>query len=111
MIVLIAGIFICLQWDRLIYKYKLLVGFRIDQLRKIEELPEMSKSHKMYHAEDKLYPRDEHGNVIHGKGLNISDRERLLPRVFITLYGVFLLGFFIRVFIHFVIRYVEFIFG
>lgn len=110
-LVLVAGIFICLQWDRLIYKYKLLVGFRIRQLREMEESPEMSNCHRMYHVEDELYPRDKDGNDIPGKGLNISDRERLLPRVFITLYGVFLLSFFIRVFIHFVTRYVEFIFG
>jgi hypothetical protein len=95
MLVLVAGIFICLQWDRLIYKYKQLVGLRIDQLRKMEKLPEMASCHKMYHAEDKLYPRDENGNVIPGKGLNISDRERWLPWVFISVYALFLLGYFV----------------
>jgi len=95
MLVLTAGIFICLQWDQLIYKYKLLVGLRIDQLRKMEELPEMASCHKMYHAEDKLYPRDKNGNAIPDKGLNISDRERWLPRVFILLYTLFLLGYFV----------------
>ena len=92
-LVLAAGIVICLQWDRLIYKYKELVRFRIEQLRKIEEHPEMANSHRMYHAEDALYPRDAGGNPIPGQSLNISDRERWLPRVFIFVYALFLLGF------------------
>ena len=93
MLILTAGSFICLQWGRLINKYKLLVGFRIDQLRLMEEHPDMANSHKMYHAEDFLYPRDPQSQVISGKGLNISDLEKWLPRVFIIVYSIFFLGF------------------
>ncbi|MFQ5706653.1 MAG: hypothetical protein ACE5HO_04340 [bacterium] len=92
-LVLAAGIVICLQWDRLIYKYKLLVGFRINQLRKIEEHEEMANCHKMFHAEDALYARDSEGQPIPGESLNISDRERWLPRVFIIVYALFFIGF------------------
>jgi len=90
--VLVAGIVICLQWTRLILKYKRLVGFRIEELRAIEDLDVMTGSWKMYHAEDKLYPRDEQDRPIPGEGLNFSDRERWLPRVFMGLYALFLVG-------------------
>ncbi|RLC74735.1 MAG: hypothetical protein DRI61_16120 [Chloroflexi bacterium] len=68
------------------------MGFRINQLRVMENHPAMAGCHRMYHAEDELYPRDKHGNPIPGKALNISDRERWLPRVFLGVYGVFFLG-------------------
>lgn len=90
--VLIAGIVICLHWKRLILKYKRLVGFRMEALRAIEDLDDMTGSCRMYHAEDKLYPRDEQGRLIPGEGLNFSDRERWLPRVFMGLYALFLGG-------------------
>ena len=90
--VLVAGVVICLQWKQLILKYKMLVGLRLDELRIIEELPEMADSSKMYHVEDRLYPRDERGELKPGEGLNLSDLERLLPWVFIVLYAVFLIG-------------------
>src|SRR5215210_9212843 len=54
---LITGIVICLSWRQLILNYKKLVNLRIDNLRAMEELPEMVGSSKMYHAEDELYPR------------------------------------------------------
>jgi ABC-type sugar transport system permease subunit len=90
--VLVAGIVICLQWTRLILKYKGLVGFRMEELRAIEDLDDMADSSKMYHAEDRLYPRDKQGNIIAGQGLNFSDRERWLPRVFMGLYALSLAG-------------------
>lgn len=77
-LVLMAGIIICLQWDRLILKYKRLVGFRIDQLRAMEDHQDMAGCHRMYHAEDLLYPRDTHGNPIPGQGLNIYLRPRAM---------------------------------
>jgi hypothetical protein len=93
MLVLAAGIVICLQWDQLILKYKRLVGFRINQLRALEDTPEMVGCCRMYYAEDELYPRDKYNQPIPGEGLNFSDRERWLPRVFIAVYALFLLGF------------------
>ncbi len=90
MLVMIVGIIICLQWDRLILRYKRLIGFRFDELRIMEDSPEMDKSHKMYHQEDKLFPRDSLGKIIPGEGLNISDRERWLPRIFICIYSIFI---------------------
>ena len=93
MLVMAAGIVVCMQWYKLILKYKVLVGFRIRQLRLIEETEEMAGSHQMYHQEDKLYPVDGEGHVKSGEGLNFSDREIWLPRVFLIVYSVFLLGF------------------
>ncbi len=90
--VMIAGIVICLQWDRLILRYKRLIGFRFNELRNMEDSPGMVDSHKMYHHEDKLYPRDSHENIIPGEGLNISDRERWLPRIFICVYTIFIIS-------------------
>lgn len=90
-LVMIAGIVICLQWDRLIFTYKKLIKLRFEELRVMEKSPEMADSHKMYHQEDKLYPQDSHDKPILGKGLNISDRERWLPRTFICLYAVFII--------------------
>lgn len=88
--ILIAGIVVCLQWDRLIRKYKEFIGFRIKELKKIEE--DIENSHKMYDKEKELYPVDEHGNLISGRGLNFSDRERWLPMIFIMVYSTFAFG-------------------
>jgi hypothetical protein len=60
----IAGIAVSLWWRQLIHKYKALVGLRIDTLRAMED--EMPGSVKMYHIEDKLYPRDAEGRLIPG---------------------------------------------
>ena len=87
--ILIGGTAVCLFWRQLIHKYKALVGLRIRELRRMEESPELDGCHQMYHVEDELYPRDERGEMIKGRGLNISDLERRLPWVFIVLYVVF----------------------
>jgi len=89
---LIAGTTICLSWRQLILNYKKLVDLRIDRLRAMEELPEMEGSSKMYHAEDRLYPRSSRGERKRRKSLNFSDLERQLPWVFLALYGIFLIG-------------------
>ncbi|VVB64875.1 Uncharacterised protein [uncultured archaeon] len=80
----LAGIAVSLWWSQLIYRYKELVRFRIKVLRKMED--EMTNSIKMYHLEDELYPVDANGNPIPGKGLNLSDIEGMLPKLFIILY-------------------------
>ncbi len=85
-----AGIAVCLWWRQLIRKYKKLVGLRIDMLREIED--DMPVSTKMYHAEDRLYPRNEDGRMISGKGLNFSDLEARLPMLFVVLYCIFGIG-------------------
>jgi len=90
--ILAGGIAVCLFWRQLIHKYKALVGLRIRELRRMEEAPEMTGCHRMYHAEDELYPRDENGEMIKGQGLNISDLERRLPWVFIVVYAIFGVG-------------------
>lgn len=56
-LVLWAGIVICRRWNDLILQYKKLVNFRIFELRVMEDHADMQGSHKMYHKEDKLYPR------------------------------------------------------
>jgi hypothetical protein len=58
----------------------------------LEELGELAGCHQMYHVEDELYPRDENGELIEGRGLNVSDLECRLPEVFILLYVVFAAG-------------------
>ena len=93
MLVMAAGIVICMQWYKLILKYKRLIAFRIRHLRAIEETEAMVGSYQMYHREDELYPVDDAGHVKSGEGLNFSDRELWLPRVFLIVYSVFLLGF------------------
>ena len=91
--VLVAGIAICLFWRQLINRYKRLVGLRITELRRMEELPEMYGCQCMYHVEDKLYPRDAQGNMLKTKGrMDFSDLERQLPKVFIALHVLFLAG-------------------
>lgn len=89
---LVAGIFICIFWYQLIIRYKDLVGLRLRELRHMEESPNMVDSHKMYHKEDELYPRDESGELIKEKVSAFSDLERGIPIVFIILYTVFLSG-------------------
>lgn len=91
-VALIVGIIVCDVWKQLIFKYKKLIGFRIDELREIEKHDEMANCHKMYHAEDKLFPRDENNVPIKGKALNISDKEAWLPNVLIASYIVFLIA-------------------
>jgi hypothetical protein len=89
---LIIGIIVCSVWKQIIYKYKMLIGLRIDELREIENHVAMENCHRMYHAEDKLYPRDQKNIPIKGKALNISDKEAWLPNIFIIIYSVFLVG-------------------
>ncbi len=84
-----AGVVVCLCWRQLISRYRALIGLRIRELRRMEELPEMDGCHKMYHCEDELYPRDDRGQLVPGRGLNLSDLEGRLPWVFIILYAVF----------------------
>jgi hypothetical protein len=85
-----AGIFVSWWWCQLIHKYKTLINLRIDTLHKMEnEIPGLVK---MYHIEDRLYPRDENGMLIPKKGLNFSDLESRLPILFIILYCLFGVG-------------------
>ena len=88
----VAGVAVSLWWRQLIHKYKALVGLRIEALREMEELPEMAESVKMYHVEDKLYPRDAEGKMVPGEGLNFSDLEVRLPWLFLVLYSLFGIG-------------------
>lgn len=83
---LVGGIAVCLFWRQFIHKYKTLIGLRIDTLREMENLPGMEGSVRMYHIEDAIYPRDEQGKMIPGKGLNFSDLEKRLPTLFLALY-------------------------
>lgn len=84
------GIVICSYWGQLIIKYKSLVGLRLNVLREMEmKLP---GSVQMYHLEDSLYPRDSQNQSIPGRGLNFSDLEKQLPRLFIVLYVILGLG-------------------
>ena len=85
---IVAGVYVCHWWEQLIRKYKLLVGLRIDALREMEESAELAGLAKIYHLEDRLFPRDDEGNMIKGQGLNFSDVEANLPTLFTVLYAV-----------------------
>jgi hypothetical protein len=91
-LLLVAGIVVCLQWHGLIVKYKKLVRLRIDRLRNMEDDPAMTGCARMYHEEDELYPRDEQGNQLPSPGLDLSTLESWLPRTFAALYVLFALG-------------------
>ena len=93
MVILGVGIFICLQWIRMIKKYKLLIDFRIRHLKILEDRAEIKDLYQMYNQENELYPVDEYGNEIKGEGLNFSDLEVWLPITFIIAYSLFLVGF------------------
>lgn len=85
--IVIAGIYVSRWWGQLILKYKLLVGLRITMLREMEEATELAGLKNMYHAEDELYPRNPDGTMVEGEGLNFSDLEAKLPKIFIALYS------------------------
>ena len=91
-VILLVGIVVCDVWKQIIYKYTKLIAHRIDELRDIENHADMENCHKMYHSEDKLFPRDENGKVLAGEALNISDKEKWLPNIFIGTYSLFLIG-------------------
>jgi hypothetical protein len=86
--VLAGGFFVCLFWRQLIGRYKNLVGLRIRELRRMEDLPEMAGCQRMYHAEDELYPRPQANRSAPA----FSDLERQLPHVFMVLYVLFAVG-------------------
>ena len=81
---IIFGIMVCNYWQQLIDRYKKLVRLRLKVLREME--PKLPGSVQMYHREDELYPRDPQDNIIQGLGLNFSDWESQLPRLFIVIY-------------------------
>jgi hypothetical protein len=58
----------------------------------MEDLPGMEGSVRMYHVEDRIYPRDAEGKMIPGQGLNFSDLEKRLPMVFLALYILYTLA-------------------
>lgn len=84
--IIVFGILVCNYWQQLIKRYKKLVGLRLKVLREMEAM--LPGSVQMYHREDELYPRDAQDNIIPGIGLNFSDLESGLPRLFIVLYTV-----------------------
>jgi hypothetical protein len=87
-----GGAIVCGFWWQFLVKYKTLIGLRIDTLREMEDLPGMEESVRMYHVEDAIYPRDEEGKMIRGKGLNFSDLEKRLPKLFLIIYIVYAVG-------------------
>lgn len=87
---IISGIIISRRWSELLSNYKKLVGFRIIVLKEMEK--KMSGIENMYHREDLLYPRDGSSGSHSIGGLNFSDKEQALPKIFILLYYLFGLG-------------------
>ena len=103
---IVAGHYVSSWWKQLLNKYKLLNRLRFDILWEMEEDDELNGIKQVYHREsEELYPRDEQGNIIDGKGLNFSDLENKLPDLFIKLY----IYAAVAVFITFVIQLVTLI--
>ena len=87
-LILLAGIAICILWAQIIMKYKKLIGLRMQELKKMERAPEMAGCHQMYLREDELYdPVGEKRTF-----LSFSNMEVRLPFVFMILYSIFLVG-------------------
>jgi hypothetical protein len=96
---IISGIIISMSWSGLISNYKKLIGLRIKVLREMED--KMSGIENMYHREDLLYPRDESGTSHSIGGLNFSDKEVALPKIFILLYYIFGIGIIVALIVYF----------
>jgi hypothetical protein len=87
---LFAGVFVSIWWAQLIFKYKNLVGLRMDALFNMEKSDELSGLEKMYHIEaEKYYLRDESGNMLEDKIVSFSKLELRLPILFLILYLLF----------------------
>ncbi|MBT3187762.1 MAG: hypothetical protein HN736_09180 [Anaerolineae bacterium] len=90
--IIVSGIFVSIWWKQLLHRYRELGRLRFRALREMEKSPKLDGIEKMYHHEDKLYPRNPDGTVQQGKGLNFSDLESKLPTMFIVLYSIALTG-------------------
>lgn len=81
-----VGIFLCFIWFKIIIQYKALIGWRYNQLMKMET--ELKDSYKMYIKE-----WDDFFKYQKKKGkFNFSRLEVLLPKLFMGLYIVYGLG-------------------
>lgn len=87
---IVSGIIISRRWSELLSNYKKLVGFRINVLKDMEK--KMSGIENMYLREELIYPMDGSGGSHSICGLNFSDKEQALPKIFIVLYYLFGLG-------------------
>ncbi|MDD2756026.1 MAG: hypothetical protein PHS80_10910 [Methanothrix sp.] len=87
---IVSGIIISRRWSELLSNYKKLVGFRINVLKDMEK--KMSGIENMYHREELIYPMDGSSGSHSIHGLNFSDKEQALPKIFILLYCIFGLG-------------------
>lgn len=83
--IMIAGVAIAIAWRNAINNYRDLLRLRFDVLYEMEQHPDLAESEKVYHREEKLYPRDDTGKTISSRGL-FSKVERRLPEIFIGLY-------------------------
>jgi hypothetical protein len=86
----VAGICVSLTWKAALRKVKIVIALYVAALREMElDLP---GSFKMFHIEDKLYPRDSDGHMVPGKGLNFSDWESRRPGVFAVFHALVGIG-------------------
>jgi hypothetical protein len=87
LLMVFAGLVICLSWYQQIERYRKLLSLRFNALEEMET--KIVGIHKMYHVErEKLYPKQEN---VKGKKRrsNFSNMEKFLPYVFSGIYVLF----------------------
>lgn len=99
---IVSGIIISMRWSELLSNYKKLIGLRIKVLSEMEE--KMNGVERMYHREEELYPNDGSGKSHSVGGLNFSDKEQALPKIFILLYYLFGLGIIIALIVYLIVN-------
>ena len=81
-----VGIFICFIWFKMILQYRTLIGWRYDQLMKMEK--ELKNSYKMYIREWEDFFKHQKEK----EKFSFSRLEIFLPKLFMGLYVVYGLG-------------------
>ncbi|MFQ5822546.1 MAG: hypothetical protein ACE5JB_00660 [bacterium] len=82
----LTGILSCWIWSKIITQYKKLIGWRYDELIKIEE--SMKEAHHFYKKEKGQFFKQQNGKEKFG----FSRLEALLPTMFMALYLIYFLG-------------------
>lgn len=84
----LTGIVSCWIWRKIISQYKKLIGWRYDELIKIEKSPIMNEAHHFYKKEMEQFFIRQNGKEKFG----FSRLEALLPTMFMSLYLIYFLG-------------------
>jgi hypothetical protein len=83
-----VGALACVLWQQTIARYRTLIGWRFEELMRLEQGPGMEGSHRFYTKEwEHFYRRDEQR-----ERFGFSDVELWLPRMFLAVYVVYVTG-------------------